>query len=170
MANKIIFNNPAISIMEADKHGKPYIYSHDTYSSGRRVLILPYRKHLGGHEFLLRRELIPCWDQAADTCAVSTRVKDDNVEETIIKELMDLTGYDIAPSELMHLGLCMGSKTSDTVYELYTVDLSDRASEELPYHIVEGEHSFWGKDDDILKSIDAQLITCYTRLMHLIGI
>ncbi len=50
MGRKTIYENPAISIMEADKHGKAYIYSHDTYSNGRRVLILPYRKHIGGHE------------------------------------------------------------------------------------------------------------------------
>ncbi|WP_430885842.1 hypothetical protein [Fusibacter sp. JL216-2] len=170
MGRKTIYENPAISIMEADKHGKAYIYSHDTYSNGRRVLILPYRKHIGGHEFLLRREIIPCWDEAADTCAVSTRVKNNDVEQTIIDELEELTGYDIKAKELIHLGLCMGSKTTDTVYELYTVNLSDRGSEELPYHIENGEHSFWGKDDDVLKSIDAHLITCFTRLTHLIGI
>lgn len=166
MSDKILYKDEIISVRESVKNNEVYIYTHEEISDGKRVVVLPFRKKRGGRQFLLRREFIPCWDSHTDVCAISSKVKNGNPEETIIEELLRDTGYSIKASELIRLGVVSASKSSDTTYYLYGLDLSKKDIEEEKLEVQE-DLSFWGNDDDIMDSIDAQLVACHGKLRYL---
>lgn len=166
MSDKILYQDEIVSVRESIKNNEKYTYTHEEISHGKRVVILPFRKKMGGRQFLLRREFIPCWDSHTDVCAISSKVQDDDPEKTIIEQLLKSTGYEIKSSELIRLGVVSASKSSDTTYYLYGLDLSKHDKEEEKLEVKE-DMSFWGTDDDIMDSIDAQLVACYGKLRYL---
>lgn len=166
MEDKILYKDDIISVRESVKENSKYIYTHEEISNGNRIVVLPFRKKRGGRQFLLRREYIPCWDSHTDVCGISSKVIDDNPELTAIKEIEKDTGYIVKASELIQLGVVSASKSSDTTYYLYGLDLSkkDKENEKLE---IEEDISFWGDENDIMDSIDAQLVACFGKLRYL---
>lgn len=166
MSEKILYKDEVISVRESLKENEKYIYTHEEISGGKRIVILPFRKKFGGRQFLLRREYIPCWDSHTDVCAISSKVYENDPEQTALKEIQKATGYLVKTSELMGLGVVSASKSSDTTYYLYGLDLSKHDKEEEKLEIHE-DMSFWGDEDDIMDSIDAQLVACFGKLRYL---
>lgn len=167
MEHKILYRDDIISVRETNKDDMKYIYTHEEISDGNRIVILPFRKKLIGYEFLLRRELIPCWDSHSDICSISSKLINCNPEQTAIDEVKDEAGYEVNLLDLIPLGVVSASKSSDTTYYLYSVDLSAIDSE-YAFDEPKEDISFWGIESDIMKSIDAQLIACYGKLKYLI--
>ncbi len=99
-------------------------------------------------------------------CAISSKVLNDNPEQTAVDEIAKDTGYTIKGTELIGLGVVSASKSSDTTYYLYGLDLSknDKEQEKLEIH---EDMTFWGEETDIMDSIDAQLVACYGKLRFL---
>lgn len=166
MEDKILYQDEIISVRETVKENSAYIYTHEEISGGIRILVLPFRKKRGGRQFLLRREFIPCWDSHTDVCGISSKVIDENPEQTAANEVKKDAGYEVKVSELIQLGVVSASKSSDTTYYLYGVDLSKKDIEQEKLEVKE-DISFWGDEDDIMDSIDAQLVACYGKLRHL---
>ncbi len=71
---KFLYQDEIISVKESVKENEKYIYTHEEISGGKRIVVLPFRKKIGGRQFLLRREFIPCWDSHTDVCAISSKV------------------------------------------------------------------------------------------------
>lgn len=109
-----------------------YTYSHEVRCNGDIVCFLPYEKGLFTyHKFLLRNEAVPCWElDMPSLCAFTGGVdKGSNPFLTCIKELEEEAGYVLDSPELTQrvksLGTSFGIKSSDSVYHLFAIDVTD---------------------------------------------
>lgn len=129
MKVKTLYNNKWISLKEIsfpEKGIGGYVFSHETRCDGNIVSILPYRLTGNGMEFLLRREITPCWHPTDFLISSITGGVDpgNTIQHTVINELEEEAGYSVDKTGLISLGTCHGAKSSDTVYHLYSVDLT----------------------------------------------
>lgn len=109
-----------------------YVYSHETRSDGRIVAVLPYRFHGPAREYLLRVEVTPCWSMEAVPSAVTGGVDGrETASVAVLRELREETGYDVSVEHLESLGECRGTKSTDTTYYLYAVDVTGMEQGEL---------------------------------------
>ncbi len=126
--DKILCKTEWVSLREKDLNGQKYHYLHEDRSEGRIVAILPYRR-IGKDvwEYGVRVETISCWSPVPQQCSLTGGVdKGDGVVETAVKELREESGYEVLPKDLKFLGVCMGTKSTDTVYFLFAVDLTHK--------------------------------------------
>jgi len=115
-------------------HG--YDYSHEIRCDGKIVSILPYRykTRMGvnnpnekyGVEFLLRKEVTPCWGMEQKISSITGGVENDDPIETALHEIAEEAGYEVERNEIKFLDISYGIKSSDTKYYLYTVDLTGK--------------------------------------------
>ena len=114
--------------------GKNYIYFHCEKYNGKVVAILPFRinskKQL---EYLVIDELRPCWGvENLITCSITGGVNlDQSTEESAIHEILEETGYLVEEHHLIDLGTCKECKASDSVYNLFAVDLTNKEAGEI---------------------------------------
>lgn len=155
----------ALVLKESETPIGPYVYA--SQLGGMMALILPYRKKMGTAQYLLRRELIPCWDSHMDICGISVMGEQSQLETLLIEALKNESGYQVTPGELKCLGVCATDRFTDTTCFLYAVDLSRRGIAEEKLEVAE-EMSFWGTAEDVLESVDSQLITCYAKAQYLV--
>ncbi|GAB1822749.1 NUDIX domain-containing protein [Herbidospora sp. RD11066] len=118
----ILYENPWLSLLEADG----YVYSHETRCQGRIVAVLPYRETPGGREFLVRSEITPCWGPEPVLSAVTGGYEGGRIADDAVRELEEETGYAVSEADLIPLGESYASKSADTVYTLYAVDVTGR--------------------------------------------
>jgi hypothetical protein len=167
-----------------------YVYSHETRCSGKIVVVLPYRimsdvnanvniddivagdsLHI---EFLLRDEITPCWSVDVSQLSAITGSWEDTDDplcrSAAVRELWEESGYLIADSEMISLGKSFASKSSDTVYYLYTVNLHGLK----PTGDGRGDGSElearascrWMREDELFDLLDPQVHLAHNRLMH----
>lgn len=108
-----------------------YIYAHEERCRGIIVAILPTRVvntwGVDVTEFLLREEKTPCWStEHRILSAITGGWEGGEFRDNAVRELREETGYQVAADDLVSLGVSYASKSSDTVYHLYTVDLTGR--------------------------------------------
>lgn len=121
-------------IIDKSKHVEGYEYLHEDRCNGIIVSILPYRynnsliRRDNPFDFLLRNELTPCWDMDENVwSSITGGVDIGNTEyETALIELEEEAGYKIDQKDLIFLGYSFGTKSSDTLYILFTCDLTDK--------------------------------------------
>lgn len=102
-----------------------YVYSHETRCQGRIVAILPTRSTPDGRvEYLLKSEMTPCWGFDQVISAITGGYEGGDIEDDAVRELLEETGYEIPRDELVPLGVSYASKSSDTIYSLFTADLT----------------------------------------------
>lgn len=154
MIDTELYHNKWISlreIIDGDNGIKGYVYSRETRCNSMIVSILPYRKAKGGeprkvtmqyqpngsllefhYEYLLKSEVTPCWnvrsgDMKHQTISTITGgVENGNALKSAIMELKEETGYKVTQKDLIFLRMCYASKSSDTIYFLYSVDLTGK--------------------------------------------
>lgn len=132
-----------------------YVYSSEVRCNGNIVSFLPYRySEKNKLEFLFRCEATPCWD--LDKICVSSFTggvdTGDSIQKTVLKELREESGFEIQNKDLIDLGQTYGSKSSDTIYHLFSMDLSNlKQTKELEVESELEKTSFckWYKYDDI---------------------
>jgi 8-oxo-dGTP pyrophosphatase MutT (NUDIX family) len=107
-----------------------YVYSHETRCRGRIVAVLPYREGEHGREYLVKSEMTPCWGFDQYRSAITGGYEGGDIEDDAVREMLEETGYAITRDELIPLGESFASKSSDTVYSLFTVDLTGREAGE----------------------------------------
>jgi len=165
-------------IKDPDKGINGYVYSHETRCHGEIISMLPFRfeKHpVSGYfdkRYLLRDELTPCWsiDNKVVSSITGGRDEGDSIEDTVIKELREEAGYIVKIEDLLHLGTCYGAKSSDTIYHLFSMNLTTKSRIEAvgDGSQLEAEGScFWS--DSIMESRDPLTYIAYTRLLQLSG-
>lgn len=127
-----LHNNPWLSlrIIRSKSTGLKYVYSHEARCQGRIVALLPYRKPEDGKrlEFLMREEMTPCWSTRNKILSTITGGVEagQTYQQAAIAELLEETGYTVIERELINLEMSYASKSADTVYGLFSVDLTGK--------------------------------------------
>lgn len=147
---------------EKDIYG--YIYSHEERCQGSIISILPYRFDENGNiEYLIRAEVTPPWNPSVQIYSSITGGFEGDWRKTAAMELEEEGGYRVLPGEFDYLGYCYGTKSSDTVYYLYTINLTNISSVEANGDGSELEakaYCFWTKD------LDAVMDPLVFMMMH----
>ena len=112
---------------EANING--YVYSHETRCKGQIVSVLPFRMNPMAPrvlEILIRKEVTPCWHPTKPMISSITGGCEDGSTpaEDACREIEEEAGYKVSPEMLIPLGTMFGVKSSDTIYHLFTVDLT----------------------------------------------
>lgn len=125
---KTLYENEWISLKSKTfpntKH--EYIYSHETRCNGHIVVVLPFKIINNKVQYLLRHELNPAWGDERIYASVTGGIDTLYPEKDAIKELQEETGFQATVDELINLGQCQGTKSTDTIYHLFAVNLTDR--------------------------------------------
>ena len=103
-----------------------YIYSHEDRCNGKIISILPFRYKNNQIEFLLRKEITPPWGMESKISSITGGVENNKIIPTVIEEMKEEAGYEISQDDLIYLGTFRGTKSSDTLYYLYSVDLTNK--------------------------------------------
>jgi 8-oxo-dGTP pyrophosphatase MutT (NUDIX family) len=145
-----------------------YVYSHETRCQGRIVAVLPYRDHpQGGREYLVKSEMTPCWGFGQVLSAITGGYEGGDIEDDAVREMLEETGYAVTRDELIPLGESYASKSSDTVYTLFSVDLTGREAGEAigDGSRVEAESAaVWVSFGELVFMRDPQLHVMFLRL------
>lgn len=125
---KTLHETPWLSLRQIEDENYTYVYSHETRCNGHIVAVLPFRLTADmPDEFLLRSEVTPSWGPDPAISAITGGVDSDNTpEETALHELAEEAGLICQASDLISLGTCRGTKSSDTLYHLYAVDATNK--------------------------------------------
>ena len=127
--SETLYKDKWVSLMVAKDQKRKifgYTYSHETRCNGDIVAFLPYKETLLGPSILFRFEATPCWDidricMSSFTGGVDLGM---GIEETVLKELSEESGYEIKEPDLINLGKMYGIKSSDSIYHLFTMNLT----------------------------------------------
>lgn len=156
-----------------------YEYLHEHRCNGEIVAILPYHLDRG---ILVRHEFTPCWGNELYISSITGGWEKDKHEtpiDTVLEELQEEAGIILHDeNNIFTLGTCRGTKSSDTLYHLFLVDLTlDDFGEidiETDGSYLEGKaHNEWQKatfDKNeipqwLKEGSDPILYTMYTRWM-----
>lgn len=170
MKDETLFENEWVSLKRivAPKQGvRGYVYSHETRCSGIIIALLPYLLEGHNYQYLLRKELTPCWSMTKKMVSTITGGFEDDVMQDAVRELREEAGYTIEEDELIDLGTCFGTKSSDTLYHLFSVDLTLHRQGKVTGDgsQLEKEASvFWGFAADVLESPDPLASAMFLRL------
>jgi len=166
-----LFENKWISLREKITDEYSYTYSHEIRCDGQIVSVLPYRKSpLDGRiEFLLRSEFTPCWQDENVISSITGGVENNDPLYTAQLELMEEGGYRIELEKLVSLGTIYGIKSSDTVYHLYTCDLTNYEFDKNNITNTDLEskaHCFWATHHELLQSKDPFVYVNFVKLFE----
>jgi len=104
---------------------KGYDYLHESRCNGKIVVLLPFRRTKSKTEYLLRKEVTPCWSmQQVISSITGGYEKSKGIKGTAVMELEEEAGYEVKEKDLIPLGTCRGTKSSDTTYHLFGIDLT----------------------------------------------
>jgi 8-oxo-dGTP pyrophosphatase MutT (NUDIX family) len=168
-----------------------YVFSHETRCGGRIMAILPYRDVRSGtcrcdpgpegqhqrdrcgfgevmrREYLVKSEMTPCWGFDQVLSAITGGYEGGDIEDDAVREMLEETGYTITRGELIPLGESYASKSADTVYSLFSVDLTGREQGEATGDgtRVEAESAaVWVRFGELAFMRDPQLHVMFLRL------
>lgn len=171
MVNTVeLYHNEWVSlnkIVDEEAGINGYVYSHETKYRGIMVAILPHRIANRRSQFLVKTEVTPCWSLNPVKSAITGGHGGKCQKEDVIKELLEQAGYKYAKNKLISLGTCYGTKSTDTVYHLYSADLTNILQGEA---LEDGTESVWMSMKDISTVKDPIVSTMLVRLMHSIWI
>ena len=154
-------------IVAPEHHVNGYVYSHEERCNGEIVAILPFRYKADMIEYLLRNEVTPCWHLTEpQVSALTGGVEDDGVILSALRELEEESGYKVSEDELIHLGTCRGTKSCDTIYHLFSVNLTDHERGEAlgDGSSLENYDSYCYWDYDIDEAVDPVVYVLFDRL------
>ena len=150
-----------------------YVYSHEVRCHGEIVAVLPFRRHPGGDmEVLLRTEIVPPWSLSPQGCAITGGCDHEGEapSQVALRELEEEAGYAGTPP-FIRLGTCRGTKSTDTLYHLFAVDVEGLTPGEA-----KGDGSAleaaggtqWSTQPEVCQ--DPLVGIMYVRLMRLLGL
>jgi hypothetical protein len=109
-----------------------YEYIHEHRCDGHIVSMLPVHPK---HGMMIRKELTPCWGEGPFINSITGGWERDihpTPIDTVVAELREETGIVLHDENVIKsLGTVRGTKSSDTMYHLFLIDLSDDNYEEL---------------------------------------
>lgn len=126
-------------------------------NKGEGVLVLMVDRT--NSKFLCRFENTPVHNEDPDsidpTSLTGTIDPGYTQEETVVKETLEESGYDISAKELVPLGYCYGSKASDTRLFMYAVWMDEESHDEICYGEGDGTK---GEEDAHCRWLDLNRI------------
>ena len=104
-----------------------YIYSTETRCDGKIAAFIPYQKNGENLRMLVRCEATPCWNfnEPVPSSFTGAVEKGETPLETVIHELKEEGGYIADSGQVINLGQVFGTKSTDTIYFLFAVDLTE---------------------------------------------
>jgi 8-oxo-dGTP pyrophosphatase MutT (NUDIX family) len=145
-----------------------YVYSHETRCAGRIVALLPYRiTDIGTMQYLLKSEMTPCWSLNQTLSSITGGYEGASIEDDAVREMLEETGYSVTVEDLIPLGTSYASKSADTIYSLFTVDLTGRHQGEAvgDGSQVEAEsQAIWCHEHELVNVQDPQVAVMFIRL------
>lgn len=199
MSINTLFDNEWISVREIklpDFGIDGYAYAHESSCAGRKVVVLPFRAGvfnpesdvflpLQGYgtdlvevpefvlEVLLRSEVVPCWHtREPQVCSLTGGWENGDDAAclfTALRKLYEESGYRAHPQDMISLGTAHGTKSLDTTYYLYAVDLTNAEPEGdgrgggSPLEATASCR--WVRDDTVLSCGDPHVHVAYNRLI-----
>jgi len=171
-----LYENEWVSLKRAvdpAKGIKGYVFSHEKRCNGEIIAILPYRYSEDaedGVQFLLRKEVTPCWSMKQEISSLTGGMEPQLLHSALAtKELWEEAGYAIHVDKLVSLGTCRGTKSCDTVYHLFTVDLSEvkrtGKGEGDGSELEKKAHCYW--TDNIDEAVDPMVYVMYHRMLEI---
>jgi 8-oxo-dGTP pyrophosphatase MutT (NUDIX family) len=149
-----------------------YFYLHCHGTKGHTVAVIGFRRREGGLEFLIRKEISPAWGLHPMYCALQGGYEGGDIRENAARELKEESGYTAHPDELIELGKGRASKSTDTLYHMFAVDLTGK-----PQGEEEGDGSHieaispgaeWVQDIDVCGHAVVHMM--YLRLLKYLGL
>ncbi len=102
-----------------------YVYSHETRCQGNIIAVIgvdwcekTYQK-----KYLVRSEVTPCWGLDPQFSALTGGWEGGAFVDDAVRELEEEAGYRVTAEEMIDLGTCFGTKSTDTTFRLFGVDL-----------------------------------------------
>lgn len=118
----------SLRVVRAPERGiNGYVFSHESRCQGRIVAVLPYADTPTGRRYLVRSEVTPCWSLDHQMSAITGAYEGGDIEDDAVRELEEEAGYTIDRGDLIPLGESYASKSADTVYSLFAVDVTEKA-------------------------------------------
>jgi len=171
VVDEVLFQDKWMALKRKTVDGMPPItYMCETRCEGVIVAILPFRYNSGCKEFLTRFEYITAWSLTRTLCSITGGLEKSKTPfETVCIELEEESGYGNVSHLIESLGTCYGMKSSDTIYHLYSVNLTGAipTSTDTVGDGSEWEkHGFckWVDSTEVYKSPDTILHSLITRL------
>jgi hypothetical protein len=178
----VLHKGKFVELKQREGEGYKYEFLHESRCGGHIVAILPVSFDRG---MLVRQEFTPCWGDDLNISAITGGWEKDKHEtpfDTVIEELREEAGIVLKDEAcIMSLGTCRGTKSTDTLYHLFLVDLSneddwDEVEIETDGSVLEGKaHNEWmptpgsnDVNDDspwLAGGQDPMLYVMYTRWM-----
>ncbi len=152
-------------IIDPENGVNGYFYLHETLGDGV-ISILPFKKEKNQVQFLLRKEITPCWSMSYSISTITGKHDQKTPVLTAVKELKEEAGYEVLSKDMINLGTCRGTKSCDTIFYLFSVDLTDNKEGKATTDGSELEKNatcIW--NSDVSKSIDPLSYVSYYRLM-----
>ena len=170
MGKTELYHNEWLSLMvvkkpEAGVNG--YVNSHETRCRGRIVALLPFRRTPEGSEYLVKSEMTPCWGFDQVLSSITGGYEGGDIEDDAVREVLEETGYTILRQELIPLGESYASKSSDTIYTLFSVDLTDKEQGEATgdgSRVESESQAIWLPRPKLLGIRDPQVAVMLLRL------
>jgi len=145
-----------------------YDYLHEDRCDGQIVVILPYRYNPETNllEFLLRSEVTPPWGMNESISSITGEVEKDSTSKILdaVRELKEEAGYEVEPQDMVFLGISRGTKSVDTVYYLFTVELTKIEKKEATGDGTKLEamaHCYW--TSDISAAVDPMVYVAFYK-------
>jgi 8-oxo-dGTP pyrophosphatase MutT (NUDIX family) len=170
---KCLYSNPWVSLYEAadPERGVPgFVFSHETRCEGRIVAVLPYVVSGWQVRVLMHSENNPAWGWGPNLASVTGGQESDDPAEDAAREVREETGYQVTKSHLVSLGTCRGTKSVDTVYSLFAVNLDGVMQGEVDADSVleASEHPEWVSWDEAAASVDPLVSVMMLRAQSLV--
>lgn len=143
-----------------------YVYSRETRCDGQIVAILPFRR-LPKRQYLVKSEVTPCWGFTPVLSAITGGYEGGDIKDDAVREMLEETGYTVTRDELIPLGWSRASKSSDTVYTLFSVDLTEREAGEAlgdGSRLEADSSALWVGGYELRDVVDPQVAMMYMRL------
>lgn len=164
-------------IVDPENDVNGYEFIHESRCQGKIISILPFKKnedesHSTKLQILFRKEVTPCWIINKQVLSsITGGFEGGDPRDTAILELKEEAGYIAEQHELISLGTCFGPKCADTVYYLYSINLTGKQQFEATGDGSELErkaHCEWSQINNIVNSKDPLASVLLVRLlMHL---
>ncbi len=149
-----------------------YVYSHESRCRGRIVAVLPYADTTDGRLFLVKSEMTPCWSFQQVLSAVTGGWEGGDIEDDAVREMLEETGYTITRDELIPLVESYASKSADTVYALFAVDVTGKQPGKAAgdgSRLEAESGTVWLDAASLADVLDPQVAVMYRRLEQVSG-